>query len=178
MRLTHALPALLLALATAFAPPVTRAGDAPSAADIAAINSFQLDQDFLDRYMAIQEDAAKDPCNLSMLTLLGDEQPHSLDQVASRYDAQPGVHAMLARHGLTARQALIGMSVLIGAAMQDMKQTHPEMAQYMSSHGGGVSPRNLAFYRAHKTQIHQHQQALGKLELAANGGKLPACLSH
>lgn len=178
MRLTHALPALLLALATGFASPVARAGDAPSATDMAAINSFQLDQDFLDRYMAVQEDAAKDPCNLSMLALLGDQQPRSLDQVASRYDAQPGVHAMLARHGLTARQALIGMSVLIGAAVQDAKETHPEMARYMDSQGASVSPANLAFYRAHKTQIQQRQQALGKRELAANGGKLPACLSQ
>ncbi|MBP1474268.1 hypothetical protein J7I44_08150 [Frateuria sp. MAH-13] len=178
MRLTHVPSTLLLALATAFAPPVTRAGDTPSAADIAAINSFQLDQDFLDRYMAVQEDAAKNPCHLSMLALLGDEQPRSLDQVASRYDAQPGVHAMFARHGLTGRQALIGMSVLTAAAMQDLEQSHPEMTQYVDTHGSRVSAGNLVFYRAHNARIHQHQQALGKRLLAANGGKLPDCLSH
>jgi len=177
MQRNRTLPALLLTLATAFIPPA-HAGDAPSAADVAALKSFRLDQGFLDRFMALQDDAVKDPCHLSMGNLLKGNQARSLDQAARQYDAQPGVHAMLARHGLTARQALIGMSALLGAVMQDMKETHPEMAQHMHSRGGAVSPQNMAFYRAHKAQIQQHQQTLGHRQLAAHGGKLPSCMAR
>lgn len=171
MRLNPGLATALLALSLATAVPASHAASA-SAADMAALQHFTLTDDFLGRYLAVQKDIAKDPCRLGMISLLKGRE-RSLEQAAAAYDAQPGVHAMLASHGLTARKAIMGMSVLMAAAMQDLSAQHPGMVQ-----GGGmaVSPANMAFYRAHKARIRQFNMQIGRQELEASGGKLPACM--
>ena len=127
-------------------------------------------------YMDANDDIARDPCRLGMVDLLkhGDTCG-SIDQAAAHYDAQPGVHAMLASHDLTAREMVLGMMTLTGAAMQDLRRQHP---QAMAEGGMPVSAANMAFYEAHKAQLHQHMQAVAREQLKAHGGKLPACLSE
>lgn len=172
MRLIRLLPGLLLMLA-AFVPPAHAAGPM-SPADTAALHDFRLSEDFLQRYMAAGDEIAKDPCKLGMIDLLKqDDRPGSIDQLADHYDAQPGVHAMLARHGLTAREMVLGMMTLTGAAVEDLRKLHPEAVQ---GSGSVISASNLAFYDAHKAQIRQHNQAIAHRQLQANGGKLPPCL--
>jgi hypothetical protein len=173
MRLTRLLPVLLLSLAAS--APAARADSALSPADAAALHSFQLSEDFLQRYMAAGDEIAKDPCRLGMVDLLKQgDRPGSIDQLASHYDAQPGVHAMLARHGLSAREMVLGMVTLTGAAVEELRKLHPEAVQ--GGDGSMVSASNLRFYDAHKAQIRQHNQAIAYQQLKANGGKLPACL--
>ena len=68
MRLTRLLPVLLLSLAASV--PAAHADSALSPADAAALHSFQLSEDFLQRYMAAGDEIAKDPCRLGMVDLL------------------------------------------------------------------------------------------------------------
>lgn len=159
-----------------FSQPTLASPGAPSGADVAALQSFSLDSAFLDKWKAVQTDAAKDPCNLdAMHTLMKMErggQKQSIDQVASEYDAQPGVHAMLASHGITARDYMTGVMTLFAAGMQEMAQEHPGMVKKTSFQ---VSPANMAFYREHKDEIHQFSQQTGQQMLHQNGGKLSTC---
>lgn len=175
MRRLRMLPVLLTLLASA-AVGTAAAADAPSAADVAAIRGFTLNDTFLQHYLDANDDIARDPCRLGMIDLLkhGDTFG-SIDQAAAHYDAQPGVHAMLARHGLTAREMVLGMVTLSSAAVQDVRKQHP---QAMAEGGLPVSASNMAFYEAHKAQLHQHMQSVAREQLKANGGKLPACLAE
>lgn len=166
----------LLALLLSATSGAAFAADAPSAADIAAMRSFTLDETFLQHYMDASDDIARDPCRLGMIDLLkGGDSFTSIDQAAAHYDAQPGVHAMLASHDLTAREMVLGMMTLTSAAVQDMRKQHP---QAMAEGSLPVSSANMAFYEAHKAQIHQHMQSVAREQLKANGGKLPACLAE
>lgn len=161
-----------LALAGAL---VARVAQADQAQDMADLQHFMLTEDYLAKYEAVQDDAAADPCNLSPLMLLKGDGG-SIDEMAKAYDAQPGVHAMLARHGLTARENILGTMTLMLAAFQELKETHPDM---VTSKGPTptINAANMAFYKSHKAALHEHAMALGKKQLEANHGKLPACLS-
>ncbi|HKR76481.1 MAG TPA: hypothetical protein VJR95_07420 [Rhodanobacter sp.] len=136
---------------------------------------FTLTDSFLAKYQAAELDIAKDPCRLGFFKLMGSEGSHlTLEQAAARYDAQPGVHAMLASHGLTAHDMLTGVATLTAAAMQEMKAKHPGMVQ--TSGATQVSEANMGFYRSHKDAIHQFAMRVGQQQLRANGGKMPECM--
>lgn len=180
MRLTRTFPGALLACALALAAVPAVQAAPPQSADLAAFRDYTLNDGFLDKWRAIQQESVKDPCNLGMMSLMsGDENDsESLDRMAARYDAQPGVHAMLARHGLTARSYLLGALTLLSAGIQEVAQQHPEMVSkgYIQTNPGfAVSDANMAFYRQHKADIQQLMQKLGQEGLRANGGKLPDC---
>lgn len=176
--------ALLLGLALT---PSAHAGQADhpdhpvSAADAAAFRNFQLSDDFLDKFLAVQDEIAADPCKLGMIDLMKDKHENmSLSEAAARWDAKPGVHAMLASHDITARQMLLGVGTLMSAAMQDLAATHPKMAARMHHEGPKVSDANMAFYKAHKAAIREHSRARAKKMMQAHGGKLtlPPCLKN
>jgi hypothetical protein len=164
---------LALALAGSLSATAARAD---AAGDAAAVQNFRLSDGFLEKYQAVEADVAKDPCRLGAFGLLKSEGK-SLDQVAAEYDAQPGVHAMLARHGLTARETLLGMATLMSAAMEDLSKAHPGMVQ-KDPDAPAVNPANMAFYQSHKDGIRQREMQLAQQMMQANHGKLPACLAH
>lgn len=171
------LGALLLALSvTAGAQPAGKP-TAQQAADMAAVHNFKLTTGFVKKYEAYSKDAAQKPCQLSPMLALAKsgKQSMTLDQTVATFDAQPGVHAALARHGLSARELLLGTFTLAAAAMQDMQARHPELAAGDNS-GPKVSAANMAFYHKHGKQILQYQRKTGMAAFHANGGKLPACL--
>ncbi|HUA79448.1 MAG TPA: hypothetical protein VL997_03685 [Dyella sp.] len=160
----------------AFSQPVFASSTPASGIDTTTLRNFSLDTTFLSKWKAVQTDALKDPCHLdAMFTLMKmthDGQKYSVDQVASGYDAQPGVHAMLASHGITARDYLAGVMTLFAAGKQEMAEEHPGMVKKT---GFQVSEANLAFYRQHKDEIHQFSQQTGEQMLRQNGGKMPTC---
>lgn len=163
---------------------VAASGESPASsatsADAAAVANFRLTDAFIAKYEAYEEEAAKKPCELSpMLVMAGDENENrSLDQVAAAFAARPGVSAALQRHGLTAREMILGMTTLLGAAMQDAAQQHPEMvAKGEITMEAKIGPANMAVYNRHKDELHRHQMKLGQEQLKANGGKLPSCLT-
>ena len=165
-----------LALCAIVAIPTACSASSPGGADV---QGFTLSDSFLAKYQAVELDIAKDPCRLGFVKLMGlgggtnaDNLP--LAQAAARYDAQPGVHAMLAKHGLTAHDMLSGVATLTTAAMLDLRQTHPDMVEVNGQQP--VSAANMAFYRTHKNAIHQFAMRVGQEQLRANGGKLPACM--
>ena len=84
----------------------------------------------------------------------------TLDQAAAQYDAQPGVHAMLASHGLTAKEIFLGMTTLMAAAAQDLNQAHPGMVK-TSGAAAHVSAANMAFFESHKQAIRQYSMRIG-----------------
>lgn len=166
-----ALTLVCAAMPSAIADPAT---------DAATLRNFRLTPDFLAKWESFDEAAAQDPCRLSPMPVLAKARTKqmSLDQMVAAYDAQPGVHAALAQHGLTAREAMTGMMTLMAAATQDLMQAHPEMVQKGEiSTSMTVSKANMDFYHAHAAEMRQHQMKVGQEELKRNHGKLPACFA-
>ena len=153
------------------------AAQADQAKDVATLQSFRLTDAWLGKHLAVMDDEVKDPCHLTPAFLLGGGgNDKSLDQMVAEYDAQPGVHAMLARHGLTAREEVLGFMNLFLAAIEVAQEEHPDTVQ-TSGNTPKISPANLAFYKSHKAAIQKHSTQLAQQALKANHGKLPACLS-
>ncbi|HEX7814591.1 hypothetical protein [Dyella sp.] len=175
MNKTNGLVRGMAALMLCLAATVPAACAAPSSGG-ADPQGFTLTDSFLARYQAAELDIAKDPCRLGFFKLMGgDSAGLTLDQAATRYDAQPGVHAMLASHGLTAHDMLTGVGTLMAAAAQDENTRHPGTFEVKGGHR--VSEANMAFYRSHKQAMQQYNRQLGQEQLRANGGRLPACLT-
>jgi hypothetical protein len=154
-------------------------GSKSASADMAEMQNFRLTDDFLQRYQAYEDEAAEKPCELSPIVLLGndDDQDRSLGETAAAFDARPGVHAALQRHGLTARELILGMGTLMGAAIHEIAAKHPDMVEKGEiKMNGSISPANMAFYEAHKDALQRHNRQRAQEQLKKNGGKLPACL--
>lgn len=165
------------------APPSAHAGEASqqlSAVDAAAFRNFTLTEEFLDKYMAVEADIAKDPCNLGPFEVMhmGKDKPEfsSLDKAAAHWDAKPGVHDMLASHDMKAKQMMLGFVTLLGAAMQDLATKYPQMTDGNSKLR--ISADNMAFFHAHQKEYMQHMRKVGRERMQANGGKMPSCLTH
>jgi hypothetical protein len=172
--------AAALALLVGAAPSARAA--APSAG-MAAVANFRLTDSFLKRDIAYVLDTSDDPCRYSLMSALVSMQSNqaSLDQIVSRYDARPGVHAMLAKHGLTAREAVVGSFALMAANMQALSES-PGGKKLGVTTSGTPTPTmraNVAFYKAHSSELRQFHAKIGRAaraNLQKNGGKLPACM--
>lgn len=171
---------VLLAAATpAFAAAVPNPGARKL---MQAVGSFRITEDFLQRDQALALDLAKDPCAHGRPTVFLDladkvgKGTLTLDQAIRQFAAQPGMAALLARHGLSARDAFIGGFAMLGATMQTMPMPAGDTAS-----GGpdtATSRANVAFLKAHMAELRAFQGQLGTLARArvhANGGRLPAC---
>lgn len=167
--------ALAVALLSAHGAAV-HAADAPSAADLAALHSFTLNDTFLGKWLAIAADPKAPVKSIDLMTLNQDDQQKSLDGMAATLDARPGVSAYLASRGLGSREYVLGGSTLMLATIEDTRQKHPELSGDSGNAAPLTSPANLAFYRQHKDQIHQTMQAAGRrqlqADLARNGGTM------
>ena len=151
----------------------------PDSADMAAIKNFRLTTAFLHKWEAYEAEAAQHPCELSPKLAMNSSGngPKTLKQAAAMFDAQPGVHAALAKAGFTAREALLGMSTLMAATMQEMMAHYPAMSHAAKMpHLPAVSAANMAFYRQHKEELRRYQMKIGREEIARNHGQMPTCL--
>ena len=106
------------------------------AADQATLTKHVLTEDELNRLTAVMEDA-KAHGHAPSVNMTGAD---SLDALAAKADKEPGVHALLAAHGFTARDYVVASLTTARTAM--MAQT-----------GAGTGTPNVAFYRAHQVQI-------------------------
>lgn len=188
MQRTHLFPATA-ALALSFAAAAaSAAAPPPNAASMRAgmeqVANFRLTDGFLRNNLAYSLDIAQHPCQASIKTgvsMFRELQSIPLDQVVARYGANPQVHSMLARHGMTAHTAVVGGLAMFMAGMK-----------YMSRHaqpGGAVSGEgfktpamqaNLAFYQAHWPEIHANAQKIQGIvseQMHANGREA-ACLRN
>lgn len=168
----------LATLALCVTATISVACSASPSDDAATFQNFTLTDGFLANYQAAEADIIKDPCRLGPMKVMAQANTNhgqmTLDQAAAQYDAQPGVHAMLASHNLTAKEMFLGMSTLMSAAAQDLNQAHPGMVK-TSGAASHVSAANMAFYQSHKQAMHQFNMQLAQQQLRATGGKPPAC---
>jgi hypothetical protein len=112
-------------------------------ADKVVLQHYTLTEEGYQRLMATAKDAAANHISMNVLDATG----QSLDQTAENLDARPGVHTLLARHDLTARQFLLGEYSLIGAGMAVKYAGHPGIDT------ARVNPANVALYRRHEAEL-------------------------
>jgi hypothetical protein len=124
-----------------------------TAADQKEIQQFQLTEDFLHRYEAASaeadlsvKDAETDPKKAAAML-------SSLDAITAKVESNPGTVALLARHGLKPREAVVGGIVLMRVAMVDSMLANSATARYVPDKDKLPSEANMAFYRAHKAEI-------------------------
>lgn len=165
--------------------PSARAGGAlpPGAQALReAVGSFRITNDFFQRDHALSLDLAQDPCahgrrptlTLELAQQVG-EGKLGMDQAIQQFGAQPGMAALLAKHGLSARDAFVGAFAMM-AALARVMPAPPGAAS-----SGPDTPTiraNAAFLKAHMAEQHAYGQkvdAIARQRIAANGGRLPAC---
>ena len=185
--------ALALAMATPGHAVGAQAGNNAGAMAVGqAISNYRLTEDFVKRAHAMQLDMARNPCEYgnpsSSMRMLGEvsEGRLTLDQAIAKFGAQPGMQALLAKHGLTARDALIG-GLALGKAQSGAMVAHAEAQA--AAHGakpaaasmGGktaaqqANARLLASHWSELQAFNQKMGAISQQRIKANGGKLPAC---
>lgn len=172
----------LIALALALSAPVGAQTHAPTPSQtvaMEAVANFRLTDSFLKRDLAYTLDGSRDPCRYAFLPLLGKLQNGhaSLDQIAAEYDARPGVHAMLAKHGLTAREALVGGLAMLSASISVMTPEARRLGATISQSGPQTptTRANIAFYKAHLPEInafHARLSAVASQRVRQGGMRL------
>lgn len=167
MRLIPLLVATALATTLSFTCLRTASAQSaqPSAADAQTLHDYTLTDAFLAKWEAIMADPNKPTCSLMTLDLRG----NSLDERIAEYDARPGNHAYLSRQGLTARDMVLGSTVMALSGMQEMSTSAPGMTEGQA--GLQVSAQNMAFHRSHKEEVMKTMQKAS----AAWGDKMPHC---
>ena len=169
----------VVAIALLFSAGTSLAQPQISSADKAAFKDFQLTDEFITNYLGYSEEAAKKPCELSPIMLLqnSDIEHQSLEDTIKAFDKQPGVHETLQRHNLTARTMILGLGTLMGAAMQDILNEHPELAQKGEMKTGATtSPENMAVYQHHKAAIQQHQMEVARQQMQSRQSGIFDCM--
>lgn len=146
---------------------------------------FTLTDDLLARYEAVHTDVFASPCSAlptpDYQAMKQGKMP-TVDDVAARYDAQPVMHAILTRHGLTAKRYLLANAV-IGAGRtkygrQLIEKLNPQAAKNIDSSMTIISPANYSFYVAHRSQL-QHAMQQEMHSQSADSAALKAnCLMH
>ena len=180
MRLIRTLCCTLLALTTTVcAGEIAQAAETnASATDHAAYQNYRLTMDFVDKWIAVQLDPNTPACGLLFYNF---PEESSLAEMTKILDARPGVTAALAKHDLTAREALLGSLGILAARLQALEESSPSSADDESDREKNnfkVSAANMAFIRQHGTAIHQSMAKAGQQLLRANGGKLPKCATE
>lgn len=156
--------ATLLALALGLSASCAQASDGQfgSITKIALQQHFALTEGLLARYEAAHADVHASPCKaLTGSDLQALQQGHApaFDQMTARYDAQPVMHAILARHGITAKDYLLTQAVLGAARIkyghQMMEKVNPHAASDIDPSMTLISAGNYSFYTTHRSQIQQ-----------------------
>lgn len=189
MRVTSLLASSITVVALALATPSVATAATPSHAIMKAnmeeVTNYRLTESFLRSDFAYALETAKHPCRHTSMrgfALLKEARSQPIDQVAARFDTQPGVHAMLVKHDLTARQAVVGGFAMMMTSLTymsgDAKAHHVEVTGGPTQHTAAMKA-NLAFYKAHLPEInafHQKMGAIAQQIVDENGGKMPACM--
>jgi hypothetical protein len=140
------------------------AAHALSPADQQEIGRFTLTEGFLQRYAAAVHDA--NSTHVSLAQRDGDPKKmastmSSLDAMTAEVAKSPAVVAILQRHGLGARQVIVGGLVIFRAGMADAMLANPSTAAHVDS-SMVASPVNMAFYRAHRAEIIDLQREMSR----------------
>lgn len=160
---------LLAALLTSSAAFANGYSPAQKVPEITTVKNFKLTDEFLHKWKAYHDEVAMKPCELSPVIVFSKPENESLTlgQSIAVFDAEPAVHAALTKVGLNAREAVLGMILMISASAEESG---------LDRSTGIVSPENLAFYRRHKDEWQQHQKRVEQEMMRQNGGRLPECM--
>jgi hypothetical protein len=165
-RIAELLLAALLTSSAAFANGYSPAQVVP---EITTVKNFKLTDTFLQKWKAYHDEVAMRPCELSPVIVFSKQENESLTlgQSIAVFNAEPAVHAALTKVGLNAREAVLGMVLMMSASAEDSG---------LDQSTGIVSPENLAFFRRHKDEWQQHQKKVEQEMMKQNGGQLPDCM--
>jgi hypothetical protein len=160
---------LLGALLTSSAAFANGYSPAQAVPEITTVKNFKLTDRFLHKWKAYHDEVAMRPCELSPVIVFSKQENESLTlgQSIAVFNAEPAVHAALTKVGLNAREAVLGMVLMMSASVEDSG---------LDNSTGIVSPENLAFYRRHKDEWQQHQKKVEQEMMKQNGGRLPECM--
>ena len=148
-----------------------------SAADRATLHNYRLTMDFADKWIAVNGDPSAPECGILLVNF---PKGISLAETIRIFDARPGVSAALAKHDLTAREAILGGIGILAARIQALKESSPNAAGDKSDGGEHhikVSAANMAFIRQHGAAIRQSMGEARRQLQHAHGDKLPDCLN-
>lgn len=153
---TRALPVCrvsLLGLALVGLMPASRVeAQGLSAKDEQAFRAYVLKEDVLERIIQYNQDAKalEKPGKEDE----GGDVPASLDEAAAMAEKDPANKALLAKHGLTAREVWLASFALMRAAIaQEMSQEKPAELEK-----AGTNSANLAFVRQHPELVKRFQK--------------------
>lgn len=111
--------------------------------DRAAVQHYVLTEDSYQKLLATAKEARAGRVKIDVL----DPKAHSLDERAADLDKNPPTHALLARHGLSARNFLLGEYALLAAEFAVKYGSQPNVDTHMDN------PSNVALFRRHEAEI-------------------------
>ncbi|GGA90846.1 hypothetical protein GCM10011491_18510 [Brucella endophytica] len=144
----------LLLLSFILAPLMAPASAAQaSLATQKEVNAFHLTDDFLTRMEAVQTE-------LQTLNLAAQDEeaptgPVTLDSLTAGVEKRPDVMAVLSKHGIKARDYIVGYFALMGSLAAAEAENEPQLVDELRD----VNPQHLAFAKQYKARI---QQLIGK----------------
>lgn len=112
-------------------------------ADRTSVQQYVLSEDAYQKLLAVAKDAKENKVQINIL----DPHAQSLDETAADLDKSNGVHALFVKHGLTAREFLLGEYALLGAEFAVKYPNEP------SFDAGLANPANIALFRRHEAEI-------------------------
>lgn len=148
MRPARRLLSIFAALALAFGVAQPAGAGDLNAADQAAVSQYELTDDFLERALAMARDVAAQRVAQPRLDLGGVK---SLDDIAAKLDAEPGIRDLLTKYGFTAKDYLVGTTAL-GQSMR-VARLEADPAQAGNLDRSKINAANVAFYRANQDKV-------------------------
>lgn len=146
---------------------------------------FTLTDDLLARYDAAHADVFSSPCKAlptpDYQAMKQGKMP-TVDDVAAQYEAQPVMHVILTRHGITAKQYLLANAVIGAGSLkygrQIMKKENPKAADFIDTSMTIISPANYSFYVAHRSQIQRARHQEMHAQSTADASLKATCLMN
>lgn len=111
--------------------------------DRTAVQQYTLTEASFQQLLATAKDARASKVKIDML----DPKAHTLDERAADLDRNPDVHALLARHGLDARNFLLGEYALLAAEFAVKYGSQPNIDTQLAN------PANVALFRKHEADV-------------------------
>lgn len=187
MHICKPLAASMLALTLGLIASCGHAADGQfgSLTRIAEQQHFTLTDGLLAKYEAAHADVHASPCKAlpapNMQALQHGKAP-SFDELAASYDAQPVMHAILSRPGISAKDYLLTGAVLgagnLKYGRQIMAKHNPQAANGIDVSMTIISPANYSFYVAHRSQIMQSRLREMHSQTTAEASRNTNCLMN
>ena len=139
------LPSLawLLVGSTAAVAAQSHIPSALTASDRAAVQHYALSEAMFQQLLATAKDAKMNKIPIDMV----DPAAHSLDDSAAHLQQSAGVRALLDRHGLSARDFVLGEYALLGAEFAVKYAGRPSFDASLAN------PANIALYKRHAAEL-------------------------